>query len=66
MVTLYKKAKEMVRYVMGHQVIAAIYLTKQSEKNKSTTLKLPSNTDLGGVVIILVSWRGRSCSKKWL
>ena len=42
--TLYKRAKEMVRYVKGHQVIAAIYLPKQSEKNKSTTLKLPSNT----------------------
>ena len=25
----------------GHHVLAAIYLTKQSEKNKSTTLKLP-------------------------
>jgi hypothetical protein len=25
--TLYKRAKEMVRYVKGHQVIAAIYLT---------------------------------------
>ena len=38
------RAKEMVRYLKGYQVIAAIYLTKQSEKNKSTTLKLPSNT----------------------
>ena len=45
------RAKEMVRYVKGHQVIAAIYLTKQSEKNKSTTLKLPSNTRWGGVVM---------------
>ena len=35
--TLYKRAKEMVRYAKGHQVIAAIYLTKQSEKNKNTT-----------------------------
>jgi hypothetical protein len=42
----------MVRHVKGHQVIAAIYLTKQSEKNKSTTLKLPSNTFWGGVVIM--------------
>jgi hypothetical protein len=41
--TLYKRAKEMVRYVKG-QVVAAIYLTKQSEKNKGTTLKLPNNT----------------------
>ena len=49
--TLYKRAKEMVRYVKGHQVIAAIYLTKQSEKNKSTTLKLPSNTRWGGVIM---------------
>ena len=48
--TLYKRPKEMVRYVKGHQVIAAIYLTKQSEKNKSTTLKLPSNTHWGGAV----------------
>ena len=27
--TLFKRAKEIVRYVKGHQVIAAIYLTKQ-------------------------------------
>ena len=42
--TLYKRAKEMV-----------IYLTKQSEKNKSTTLKLPCNTRWGGVVIMFNS-----------
>ena len=48
--TLYKRAKEMVRYVKGH--IVAIYLVKQSEKNKSTTLKLPSNTHWGGVGIM--------------
>ena len=48
METLYKKAK-------GHQVIATIFLTKQSEKNKSTTLKLPSNTRWGGVVIMFDS-----------
>jgi hypothetical protein len=53
--TLYKRAKEMVRYVKGQQVIAAIYLTKQCEKNKSTTLKLPSNTRWGGVVIVFNS-----------
>ena len=41
----------MVWYVKDHQVIAAIYLIKQSEKNKSTTLKLPSNTCWGGVVM---------------
>ena len=35
----------------GHKVIAAIYLPKQSEKNKSTALKLPSNTHWGGVVM---------------
>ena len=28
---LYKRPKEMVSYVKGHQVIAEIYLTKQSE-----------------------------------
>jgi N-acetylglutamate synthase-like GNAT family acetyltransferase len=54
--TLYKRAREMVTYVKGHQVIAAIYLTKQSEKNKSTTLLSSCLT---------VSWRGRSLSKKW-
>ena len=53
--TLYKRAKEIVRYVKSHQVISAIYLSKQSEKNKSTTLKLPSNTRCGGVVIIFDS-----------
>ena len=55
--TLYKRAKEMVRYVKGHEVIAAIYLTKQSEKNKSC----PATP----VVVVLlscltVSWRGRT------
>ena len=45
----------MVRYVKGHQVIAAINLTKQSEKNKRTTLKLPSKTRWGGVVIMFDS-----------
>jgi hypothetical protein len=58
--TLYKRAKEMVTYVKGHQVIAAIYLTKQSEKNKSTTTV--------GVVLsscLTVFWRGSSLSKKW-
>ena len=45
----------MVRYVKGHQVIAAIYLTKQNEKYKSTTLKLPSNTHGCGVVIMFDS-----------
>ena len=45
----------MVRYVKGHQVIAAIYLTKQSQKKKRTTLKLPSNTHWGGVVIMFDS-----------
>ncbi|KAM9400551.1 uncharacterized protein ACWYII_030419 [Salvelinus alpinus] len=49
--THYKRAKEMVRNVKGHQVIAAIYFTKQSEKNKCTTLKLPSNTRWGGVIM---------------
>ena len=53
--TLYKRAKEMVRYVKGHQITAAIYLTKEREKNKSTTLKLPSNTHWGGVVIMFDS-----------
>ena len=52
---LYKRAKEMVMYVKGHQVIATIYLTKQSEKNKSTTLNLPSNTHWGGVVMMFNS-----------
>ena len=33
----------------------AIYVTKQSEKNKSTTLKLPSNTRWGGVIILFDS-----------
>jgi hypothetical protein len=56
--TLYKRAKEMVMYVKGHEVIAAIYLTRQSEKNKSTTLKLPSLTRWAGVVIMFESLLG--------
>ena len=42
--TLYKRAKEMVRYVKDHHVIAAIYLTN-----------LPSDTHWGGVVIMFES-----------
>jgi hypothetical protein len=53
--TLHNRAKEMLRYVKGHQVTAAIYLTKESENNKSTTLKLPSNTRWGGIVIMFDS-----------
>jgi hypothetical protein len=53
--TLYNRAKEMVRFVKGHQIIAVIYLTKQSEKNKSTTLKLSCNTCWGVVVIMFDS-----------
>jgi hypothetical protein len=63
--TPYKRAKEVVRYVKGHQVIAAIYITNQSEKNKSITLKLPSNTRWGGVVIMFDSLLEGSLSKKW-
>jgi hypothetical protein len=62
--TLYMRAKEMVRYVKGDEVIAAIFLTKQSEKNKSTTLKLPSNTRWGGVVILLDSLLERKVSPR--
>ena len=51
----------MVRYVKGHQIIAAIYLTKQSEKNKSTTLKLPSNTSWGAIVIMFDSLLEETC-----
>ena len=65
--TLYNRAKEMVRFVKGHQVIAAIYLTKQSEKNKSTTLKLPSNTFWGGVVILFeMKWPAPSGGSSWI
>ena len=53
----------MVRYVKGHQVIAAIYLTKKSEKNKSTTMKLPSNTHWGGVVIMFDSLQEMAISE---
>ncbi|XP_071218617.1 uncharacterized protein [Salvelinus alpinus] len=53
--TIYKRAKEMVRYVKCHQVIAANFVTKQSEKNKSTTLKLPSKPRWGGVVMMFDS-----------
>ena len=49
--THYKRAKEKVRYVKGHQVIAAIDLTKQNEKNKSTTLNLRRNTCWGDVIM---------------
>lgn len=49
---LYKRAKQVVKYVKGKQVASATYLSKQKEKNKSTTLKLPSITRWGGVVIM--------------
>ncbi len=50
--TLYETAKQVVKYVKGKQVASAIYLSKQKEKNKSTTLKLPSITRWGGVVFM--------------
>ncbi|XP_033988379.1 uncharacterized protein LOC117484064 [Trematomus bernacchii] len=50
--TLYKRAKQIVKYVKGKQVASATYLSKQKEKNMSTTLKLPSITRWGGVVIM--------------
>ncbi|KAL7839650.1 hypothetical protein SRHO_G00263080 [Serrasalmus rhombeus] len=53
--TQYKRAKEVVKYVKGKQVLSAIYLSKQLEKKKSTTPKLPSNTQWGGVVIMYES-----------
>ena len=53
--TLHKRAKQVVKYVKGKQVASATYLSKQKEKNKSTTLKLPSITRWGGVVIMFDS-----------
>jgi len=50
--TLYKRAKQVLKYVKGKQVASAIYFSKQNEKNKRTTLKLPSITRWGGVVIM--------------
>ncbi|KAJ4925101.1 hypothetical protein JOQ06_017838 [Pogonophryne albipinna] len=50
--TLYKRAKQIVKYVKGKQVASATYLSKQKEKNMSTTLKLPSITRWGGIVIM--------------
>lgn len=50
--TLHKRAKQVVKYVKGKHVASATYLSKQKEKNKSTTLKLPSITRWGGVVIM--------------
>ena len=49
------KTMDTCMYVKSHQVMAAIYLTKEIEKNKSTTLKLPSNTRCGGVVVMFDS-----------
>ncbi|KAI5613877.1 zinc finger BED domain-containing protein 1-like [Silurus asotus] len=53
--TLYKTAKQVVKYVKDKQEASAIYLSKQKEKNKNTTLKLPSITQWGGVVIMYAS-----------
>lgn len=49
---LHKRAKQVVKYVKGKQVASATYLLKQKEKNKSTTLMLPSITGWCGVVIL--------------
>jgi hypothetical protein len=59
--TLYKRAKELVRYVKVHQVRAAINLTKQSEKNKAAQ-QHPGEVVLSSC--LPVSWRGRSLSKE--
>ncbi|XP_072564792.1 uncharacterized protein [Paramormyrops kingsleyae] len=53
--TLNKRAKQVVKFVKGKQVTSATFLSKQKEKNKSTTLKLPSITRWGGVVIMFDS-----------
>ncbi|XP_076744838.1 uncharacterized protein LOC106675427 [Maylandia zebra] len=53
--TLNKRVKQVLKYVKGKQVTSATFLSKQKEKNKSTTLKLPSITRWGGVVIMFDS-----------
>ncbi|CAI5689300.1 unnamed protein product [Oreochromis niloticus] len=53
--TLNKRAKQVLKYVKGKQVTSATFPSKQKEKNKSTTLKLPSITRWGGVVIMFDS-----------
>ncbi|RXN11612.1 hypothetical protein ROHU_010531 [Labeo rohita] len=48
--TLYKRAKQVVKYVKGKQVASAI--SKQNDKDKNTTLKLPSISQWDRVVIM--------------
>ncbi|RXN07090.1 hypothetical protein ROHU_032480 [Labeo rohita] len=48
--TLYKRAKQVVKYVKGKQVASAI--SKQNDKDKNTTLTLPSISQWDGVVIM--------------
>jgi hypothetical protein len=45
--TLYKRAKEIVRYVKGHQVIAAIYLTKHQVRRIRATHDAAQQHPLG-------------------
>lgn len=50
--TLHMRAQQVVKYVKCKPVASAIYLTKQKERNKNTTLKLPNVTRCAGVVIM--------------
>ncbi|XP_052452890.1 uncharacterized protein LOC128013739 [Carassius gibelio] len=51
--TLYKTAKQVVKYVKGKQLASAVYLSKQREQNKNGRLRLPSiPRGWAGVVIM--------------
>ena len=52
MQTLYNKAKKVLKYVQKRQVVSATFSSKQSNRMKSTSLKLPSKTRWGAVVIM--------------
>ncbi|XP_041364336.1 uncharacterized protein LOC121379753 [Gigantopelta aegis] len=52
---LFKKAKKVVKYVRVQQIISATFSQKQMARKKSTSLKLPSKTRWGAVVIMYKS-----------
>ena len=49
---LYNKVKKVVKYVKKRQVVSATFSSKQSNRMTSTSLKLPSKTRWGAVVIM--------------
>lgn len=50
-----KQAKKVIKYVKQKQIVLATFSSKQKGKGKNSSLKLPSKTRWGGIVLMLTS-----------